>query len=143
MRRDEQSKHNRYSSLSYLNTLGKGLVEQYTSEIFVQDNAPIYTSHLVHNTLSYWGITVLANWPPYSPDLNPIEHLWPRLKEAIYDLRPNLDSITNKDEQQVVLNGVLPRAWLQIPVDVINKVLDSMPKRLQAVIDAQGWHTKY
>ena len=52
MRRDKQSKHNGYSSLSYLDTLEKGLVEQYTGEIFMQDNAPIHTSHLVHNTLS-------------------------------------------------------------------------------------------
>jgi hypothetical protein len=75
--------------------------------------------------------------------LNPIEHLWPRLKEAIYDIRPDLDGVKDKAEQQRILREVLPQAWLQIPIETVEAVLESMPRRVQAVIDAQGWHTKY
>jgi len=109
----------------------------------MQDNASIHTSHYARSAMAHWGITLLAGWPPYSLDLNPIKHLWPRLKELIYELRPDLDSITNKQEQQRVLIEVLPQAWLRIDRKIIDGVLDSMPKRLQAVIDAGGWQTKY
>ena len=29
-------------------------------------------------------------WPPYSPDLNPIKHFWYRLKKLVYTRHPEL-----------------------------------------------------
>ena len=53
----------------------KGLLPSYrTSQLFVQDNARIYTSRVVRTFLADHQITTL-DWPAYSPDLNPIEHL--------------------------------------------------------------------
>jgi len=75
--------------------------------------------------------------------LNPIDHLWLRLKELIYKLDPKLDRITNKDAQRDRLCQVLPKAWEQIPAETVQGCLDSIRLRLQAVIDADGWHTKY
>jgi len=42
-----------YSTVSYLNTLEQGLLPLYTGQVFMQDNAPIYTSHFARNTLAY------------------------------------------------------------------------------------------
>jgi transposase len=42
---------------------------------FMQDNAPIHTAKKVTKWFEDRGIPVL-NWAPYSPDLNPIEHVW-------------------------------------------------------------------
>ena len=75
--------------------------------------------------------------------MNPIEHLWLHLKELIYKLNPELDLITNNKIQKERLCEVLPRAWEQILVETIEACLNSMKSRLQAVIDAEGWHTKY
>ena len=41
---------------------------------FQQDNDPKHSSRLVQGWLNQKGIDRLE-WPPYSPDLNPIEHL--------------------------------------------------------------------
>lgn len=44
-------------------------------DIFMQDNAPVHTARLVRDALEQIDINVI-DWPPYSPDLNPIENLW-------------------------------------------------------------------
>jgi transposase len=42
--------------------------------IFMQDNALIHTAHKVKAWFKEQRIPV-ADWPPFSPDLNPIEQL--------------------------------------------------------------------
>ena len=43
--------------------------------IFQEDNAPPHTAKITKKWLANNGIPVL-DCPPYSPDLNPIEHVW-------------------------------------------------------------------
>ena len=50
--------------------------------IFMQDNAPIHKAEIVRNWLQEQDFTVM-DWPPYSLNLNPIEHAWPMLKAAL------------------------------------------------------------
>ena len=109
----------------------------------MQDNAPIHTAGHTLDWFDQIGVYVYPNWPPYSPDMNPIEHVWIHLKQAIYDIRPDLDAIQNKTQQRETLLEVLPLAWKAIKPDIFKGVLESMPRRIQALIDARGWHTKY
>ncbi|KXL50257.1 hypothetical protein M433DRAFT_75519, partial [Acidomyces richmondensis BFW] len=81
-------------------------------------------------------------WPPYSPDLNPIEHLWYHLKQATYQLLPDLDNLL-KSEGLQVLCETLPRALQAILEEIVADRIKSMPRCLKAVIGAQGWQTKY
>lgn len=43
--------------------------------VFMQDNSSVHTSRIVMDCLSTRNFRVL-NWPPLSPDLNPIENVW-------------------------------------------------------------------
>ena len=40
---------------------------------------------------------MVVEWPPYSPDLNPIEHVWRHLKEWVNLHHPELETMTGDD----------------------------------------------
>src|SRR5690242_14562574 len=74
------------------------------------------------------GVTVME-FPPYSPDLNPIENVWAYLKYSITQKNPK-----NADE----LRKLIVSEWFKIPLCKLCNCIKSMPKRCQAVIANNG-----
>jgi len=61
----------------------QGVEDTVGDPIFQQDGAKIHTAR---DTMAWFAgnnIQVME-WPPNSPDLNPIEHCWKRLKEKLH-----------------------------------------------------------
>ena len=105
--------------------------------VFVmQDGAPAHRAKNTQAEETKHGINRL-DWPACSPDLNPIETVWRILKKRLQDLPVRPTTIPQ-------MITVLRTVWAELDpqVDTLPHVL-SMPSRLQAVIAANGGHTKY
>ncbi len=101
--------------------------------IFQQDLAPAHGAKASSTWFKDHGIPVL-NWPENSPDLNPIENLWGIVKTKMRYARPN-----NAEE----LKATIRATWALITPEQCHRLIDSMPRRIAAVIQAKGAPTKY
>ena len=76
----------------------------------------------------------MLEWPAQSPDLNPIENLWCEAERRLGG---------HKFKKSDELFNAVRKAWESIPKSRLEKLVESMPRRCQAVIDAKGYATKY
>jgi transposase len=114
---------------------------------FQQDNARPHTARrtkdFLEELIETHGLT-LMEWPPNSPDMNPIEHLWAHLKLEPHRRFP--DTVNLKGAPQTIKASLRPRlasVWHQIQAEVLQDLVNSMPRRVEALLKAKGWYTEY
>ena len=101
--------------------------------IYQQDGDPKHTSKIMKNWFADKHIKVM-DWPPQSPDMNVIEHLWSIIKQKIAKRKPsNLEQ----------LDEAIKKEWNQFDSKFTNSLVESMPRRILALLKARGGHTKY
>ena len=106
----------------------------YKCSVFMQDGAPCHRAKIVTQFLKAQTINIL-DWPGNSPDLNPIENLWTILKNKVSERQP-----TNAK----MLEQAIKEVWVRdISSAYCQNLVESMPRRLEAVIKAKGGPTKY
>lgn len=145
MQRDMQARKQGYSANSYIQALQLGLPSIWKpNSIFQQDNAPIHTANKTRAYLRSIKLEFLENWPPYSPDLDPIEHLWSTLEQKQYELFQECETWSGTEEEvNERLEFALVEAFARIDGKIVLHLTESMQERVQAVINAEGWYTKY
>ena len=105
--------------------------------LFQQDGAP---AHRSRHTVAYLRSKVPEfiepeNWPPNSPDLNPVDYaVWGALQQMVYRRK-----ISDIDQ----LKRVLIDCWAQLSQDTLNRAIDQLPKRLMRCQGARGSHRVY
>ncbi|UYV77381.1 hypothetical protein LAZ67_15000800 [Cordylochernes scorpioides] len=91
--------------------------------LYQQDDARPHTARISQQALQ--DVQMLP-WPPYSPDLSPIEHVWDIIGRRLHALpQPR-----SEDE----LWQMVEREWRAIPQDAIRTLIDSLPRRVAACI---------
>jgi len=85
----------------------------------------------------------VLEWPPYTSDLNPIEHLWHALKCWIRENHPELEGMGKRDFDRQLMARAIMEGWDALPEELLDSLIGSMRARCEAVVKAKGWHTKY
>ena len=80
-----------------------------------------------------WKTTniTLLDWPSQSPDLHPIEHLWDQAKNRLKEYPTPPKGVWQIWER-------VEEVWNNIPPEMCQNLIESMPRRLEAVIKAKG-----
>lgn len=103
--------------------------------VFMQDGAPAHRSQYTINFLMQQCPEIIApgEWPPNSPDLNPVDYaIWGTLEATVHKNR-NLNTLDD-------LKNEIVRCWEMFDQNNINGAIDQWKRRLQKCIDLNGGH---
>ncbi len=99
---------------------------------FQQDNAACHKAQIISEWfLEHENEFTLLKWPPQSPDLNPIEHLWDVVEWEIHII--NLQQLCD----------AIMSIWTKISEKCFQHLVDSIPPRIKAFMKVKGGPTRY
>ncbi len=104
---------------------------------FQQDNAPCHKAQIISDWfLEHGNEFTLLKWPPESPDLNPIEHLWDVVEREIRIM---------DEQRQICSNCVMLSCQIctKISEGYFQHLVESMPRIIKAVIKVKGGPTRF
>ena len=99
--------------------------------VFTLPDAPCISSYIWHEG---HGAMLFGGWLKNLPYLNLIENLWAQMKH-----KQRKEQATSAER----LIRIARKVWKGIPSEYLKKIFKSMPRRMQAVIDAERGQTKY
>jgi transposase len=109
-----------------------------SSWVLQQDNDPThraaYAAVLEYNRRNSSSISILGDWPPNSPDLNPIENLWSWVDAQVHAMGCQ----TFEEFRQAVLDQLAA-----VPKQMLRNLISSMQERLAKVIELEGDRINY
>ena len=101
----------------------------------LEDGASAHRAKATQAVRDEYGMESLI-WVASSPDLNPIEAIWRKIKVRL----------NKRADRATTAEGVcrqIQEEWAKLTRSEILELVDSMPDHIQAVIAANGGHTKY
>lgn len=103
--------------------------------VYGNNNARAHGAAAVRECLDAEGVQQVP-WPACSPDMNPIEQAWDASGRALNEGDDILQSLQESARD-------VTAEWDALHTDGINKLVDSMPQRLDALIRVRGGHPQY
>lgn len=113
--------------------VGPSLIKNH-SLTFQQDNDPKHKARLVQDWLDANVPNWTRDWPPNSPDLNPMENWWNTINRMV-----NIRKLKNIAEFQ----NAIRLSCIRFSRDEVQRTIDTMSERIAAVIHNKGGHTRY
>ncbi|GBM95048.1 hypothetical protein AVEN_117609-1 [Araneus ventricosus] len=78
----------------------------------------------------------LMSWPPNSPDLNPMEHIWDVMERQLRAQTPPCPNISTLRDRCLYI-------WYNLSAVMYQKLVVFMPSRVAAILKAKGGETRY
>ena len=107
-------------------------LQQNPNFVLMEDNAPAHDSDYTNCEREKEGISKI-DWPPNSPDFNPIEHIWTLMKKRILRRRGK-EKITSVS----LMKQVLTEEWDKITIEEINVEIEKLPGIMQHCLAVSG-----
>ena len=105
--------------------------------LFMDDNAPCHRATTVRDWFDeHSGQLQRMIWPPRSPDMNPIEHLWDIIERSLRAQNPASATLSQ-------LWASTQDTWLTIYAGDFQRLVESMPRRVAALRRARRGPTRY
>ena len=95
----------------------------------LHDNASQHKARGTIDFLNNFDVELVHNYPPWSPELNPIEHAWGWMVKYI-----NRNFPSNISE----LKERVREAWDAIPQETIQSYISHLPSVCEQIIEAEG-----
>ncbi|MBW0465448.1 hypothetical protein O181_005163 [Austropuccinia psidii MF-1] len=102
--------------------------------IIMEDNTPIHTENLSNQLFEEHCINKMI-WPAHSPDLNPIENIWKKMKSSIFKLY--------QPQSVQELEFAIQSACEDAPWALLDDLLLLLPHQMEMVIAMNGGPTSY
>jgi transposase len=95
---------------------------------FQQDNAPCHSAKATKKWFEDNAIYLLE-WPPSSPDMNPIENIWSIIDQELAKMPITCTADLKRE---------IFRIWEELDVSLCERLVDSLPRRVSSVLRARG-----
>ena len=105
------------------------------SAVFQDDGASVHTTRIVKSWRQKNAITTLP-WPPFSPDMNPIENCWVVIKNRLQRQVLEVELVIHLKTRICLL-------WQSLHVLYIQRLFNSMSNRIRQVQLLKGHRIKY
>lgn len=105
--------------------------------LLFKDGSPLHTANETQNWLARFTPDFISKneWPARSPDLNPMDYsIWSILEDRVCTV-PHL-TVEN-------LKETLLDAWNNLDQEMIKRIVDDFPRRINACIQVNGKHFEW
>lgn len=113
----------------------RSLVPGAVGFVFQHDMPPAHNAASTREFLRQRKVPVLE-WPGNSPDMNILENMWAETARRV-----GMDRTLPRNRDELILR--VQNAWGSIPVSYIHQLYKSIPKRINALLVAEGGTTPY